>query len=748
MRSCAATPLSTLVLVLTLAACSGGGESSGADTTVPTSATTEGSEPPVTDTTVPSSASTEGSGPPETDPPTTTEPPAEVVPLGVRWEAGQALHSTGRVDTRSHQFVQAAGATWFLSSRNNGVTIYRSTDGATWTAADVGPPTPGETLRLDDMVEGPNGRVAAIATRGTNCDAAIDAGEGYQYVGFCTRQAAAVLLSDDGGATWRRVDPPAMAAPGDSSVRPVSIIATATGFVAAGTVAGPDWHARLWSSPDGENWVLDREVRGASPFASAEQLITDGSTMVLVLSDHPCSEPRVSTPGWVLGADWVEWPRVLTGTTTADLAPVAAGTHPFARELDISTCDVLGTLEGVSAINDTYPGMTGMVIDGAITFLEDPRPTAADLAADEADDDEAELTSGLRRMTQLVDGEWTLIEIDGVRSALAGGSRSSSQLIDVGGTPGIFETGDSGYAVTTPAAILPDGDGGWVQREPEHAILADDIVAAGWVDGALVAAAMTSADPWADSTTANEPATLTLWSTSEATGARPPCELGPGVACLFADLTQSPGYPDFAGIDLTGADLAFADFGDADVSGANLSAARLWGARSGPEFTADGATFTGAQAQQMNFRSTIGADFTMTNISWSDLYDASDAVFTGANIRWASVTVNSLDQLAGVPLAQARITLLPPASGPYEISLAGLDLTDARIAAPFDGPLLKVLSLAGAIVDNTSLDRVDLTAIDPTTVDLSLIDVWDELSLCPDGLPPDNPPIGTCLRAP
>ena len=37
------------------------------------------------------------------------------------------------------------------------------------------------------------------------------------------------------------------------------------------------------------------------------------------------------------------------------------------------------------------------------------------------------------------------------------------------------------------------------------------------------------------------------------------------------------------------------------------------------------------------------------------------------------------------------------------------------------------------------------TAIDPT-VDLSAVDVWDD-SICPDGLPPDDPPIGTCVRA-
>jgi hypothetical protein len=31
-------------------------------------------------------------------------------------------------------------------------------------------------------------------------------------------------------------------------------------------------------------------------------------------------------------------------------------------------------------------------------------------------------------------------------------------------------------------------------------------------------------------------------------------------------------------------------------------------------------------------------------------------------------------------------------------------------------------------------------------VDLSLADVWDS-SICPDGLPPDDPPIGTYVRS-
>jgi uncharacterized protein YjbI with pentapeptide repeats len=714
-----------------LLGCSGG-DSGGSATTEPTAASE-------------ASTTTSGDAPLSTVPPTTIAPP-EVVALGQRWAPGQSLHSTGRTDNGRHQFVQTGGATWFLSTKFNGVAIYRSTDGAAWTAADVGPTTPGESLWINDMVEGPNGRLAAIATRGTRCESVIDNGDGTQYVGFCRGQAAAVLLSDDAGATWRRIEPPAMAPPGDSSVRPVSIIATANGFVAAGTVAGPDWHARLWSSPDGENWTLDREVRGASPYASAEQLITDGSTMVLVLSDHPCASPQVSTPGWILGADWVEWPRVFTGTSTADLAPLPSGSHPFVRDLDISNCDVLGSLETISAVDRTHPGMTGMVVGGAITLLEDPRPTEADTAADEADDDDAEVTSGLRRITQLVDGEWALTEIDGVQSALKGDR--PAQLIDVDGTPGIFETSDSGYADTTPAPILPDGDGGWAQDAPEHAIIGDQIVAASWVGGTLVAATAITTDPWADSVLASEPAAISLWTSQETSGPRPPCELAPGVVCTFADLTQSPGYPDFAGIDLSGADLAFADFGDADMTGANFSGARLWGATSSQDFSADGANFTGARAQDVDLRSSIGATSPWPTSAGRPSTTRPTPRSPARCIERASLTVNSLASLAGVPLANARITLLPPASGPYEVSLAGLDLTDARIAAPFDGPVLKVLSLDGAILANTSLDRVDLTAIDPATIDLSQLDVWDELSLCPDGLPPDNLPIGTCLRTP
>jgi uncharacterized protein YjbI with pentapeptide repeats len=321
--------------------------------------------------------------------------------------------------------------------------------------------------------------------------------------------------------------------------------------------------------------------------------------------------------------------------------------------------------------------------------------------------------------------------------------------IDVDGTPGIFETSGSSDAETTPAPILPDGDGGWVQQVPEHAVLAEQIVAAGWVDGALVAVASVSQDPWADTVPASEPTALTMWTSRETSGPKEPCELEPGSVCLFADLTQSPGYPDFAGVDLSGVDLAYANLGAADFTDADLSGARLWGAMSGEGFSADGVNFNAARLQGAQLRSTVGADFTGANLSWSTLYDARGAVLTGARVYWASFTVDleSIPDLAGVPLARARITVAPPERGRYQVSLAGLDLADARIAAPFDGPLLKVTSLDGAILDGTSLDRVDLSAIDASVIDLSTVDVWDEESICPDGQPPDDLPIGTCIRA-
>lgn len=727
-------------LVLALAACSG---STAPEASEPTPAATTAVA------TVATTSSVTTTVPPAT---TTTAPPLAAVPLGVRWAAGPSLASSSLSDTRRHRIVTVGEATWYLSTTFNGAAIHRSLDGGvTWASSDVGPPTPGETLRIDDLAEGSNGRLVAIATRGIRCRSAVDAGDGYQNVSLCARQAAAILLSDDDGATWRRVDPASMAPPGDASVRPAGIVATATGFVAAATVAGPDWHARLWSSPDGENWTLAREVRGASPSASADQLLTDGSALVLVLSEHPCATPRTGAgPGWDLGVDWVEWPRVFSGTTVADLAPLAPADHPFVRDLDISTCDVLGTLPGISAVDDSHPGMTGLVVGGTVTLLEDPRPTPADLAAEKADDDEAEVTSGRRRLSQLVDGRWTLVEIDGVQSSLRSSRGPRSQLIDVDGTPGIFETAGSRDAETTPAPILPVGDGTWVQRVPEHGILAQEIAAAAWVDDALVAVAATTADPWADTMLANEPVTLAVWTSRETGGPRPPCELGPGVVCLFADLTRSPGYPDVAGIDLAGADLAYAQFGAADFSGATFDGARLWGVRSGPDSSTDGATFTGARAQGAQLRSSVGADFTAADISSSSLFDATGAVFTGASLRRATITMDlgSLANLAGVALIQARITLTPPATGPFEVSLAGFDLTKARVGAPFDGPLLKVVDLDGAVLTDAALSRVDLTAIDPTVVDLSTVDVWDKASVCPDGQPPDGLPIGTCTRAP
>ncbi|MBU1226579.1 MAG: hypothetical protein KJ698_05135 [Actinobacteria bacterium] len=48
--------------------------------------------------------------------------------------------------------------------------------------------------------------------------------------------------------------------------------------------------------------------------------------------------------------------------------------------------------------------------------------------------------------------------------------------------------------------------------------------------------------------------------------------------------------------------------------------------------------------------------------------------------------------------------------------------------------------------DGTTFKGVDLSRLDPATIDLTTVTVW-EGSICPDGGPPDNPPIGTCDRS-
>ena len=140
------------------------------------------------------------------------------------------------------------------------------------------------------------------------------------------------------------------------------------------------------------------------------------------------------------------------------------------------------------------------------------------------------------------------------------------------------------------------------------------------------------------------------------------------------------------------------------------------------------------------------SDSSPTSVS-EGIDDATDANLAGADLRRAWLGLTTLPHHAGVDLAQARPRFIPVEGVPFEISLAGMDLTEVSIDVDFSASdLLVVTDLSGAVLDGASFSGVDLSLVGPE-VDFTDVDVWDD-SICPDGLPPDDGPIGTCVRTP
>ena len=250
---------------------------------------TDGNDPAPAQTTSTTAAAT-------TTTTTTTTVPPRVVPIGVRWTAGDELVESG-VFGAAQNLIVVDDELWLMGNRYNGPAVFRSRDaGITWEPVEVASPPSQGTISVHDLARGHDGRLVVAGSRGSRCQVAEDVGDGYRVTGICKRFRPTLFLSDDDGASWREVEPAAMAPPGDVSVALASVVATADGFLAAGTVRGPDWHGRLWSSPDGESWSLDDEIRGVSRFASVEQLLTDGDSLVLLVSEHPCAAPTTTRP--------------------------------------------------------------------------------------------------------------------------------------------------------------------------------------------------------------------------------------------------------------------------------------------------------------------------------------------------------------------------------------------------------------------------------------------------------------------
>ncbi len=620
-----------------------------------------------------------------------------------------------------------------IARRLNGSSVYRSADaGVSWSPIDVAPPPPEGGLVLADIVRAGSGRYLITGTVESRCAANIDAGDGFRYVRECRERRPVVFVSDDGDS-WRRVEPAAMAPPDGAAVVIESVVAGENGFLAAGTVRAEDWHARLWSSPDGESWSLDQEIRDEIHPLSARQLLSDGSTVVLLTDLHPCADPWAGSPvGWYLGAGARSHSQLFGGTTAGNVQRLSAGEHPLA----VADAEVDCTESTFKPI--PYPRNFGAHVGGAITLLQQPpRPADGEVVSALEPYQVATLTAGtwtVARMNQLeVDPDAPRVDLEG--------------LVDVDGRLGLLFSQPADAARLQLTAIVPDGEDAWAPVEFDLPLVASKVGGQLWSDGGLLVAGTLRVDPFALLNASQVAHRVLTWRSIDTERDAPrACELVAGGACQFADLSRIDGYPDFAGRDLSGIDLSFSELGEANFDGANLQGARIWDA-TGWAASFAGANLTGAAVQNTSIGDASDANFTNANLGRARIDGMDGAVFEGAVLDGARFEFLDRPPIpaAGWPGVQVTWRYDEDSSEPYELSLAGVDLTNMEIGGGFgDGPLLRITDLTGATLRSATFRRVDLSAID-ASIDLSEVDFWGE-SVCPDGQPQDGDPRGTCVR--
>lgn len=474
--------------------------------------------------------------------------------------------------------------------------------------------------------------------------------------------------------------------------------------VMGATVRGTDWHGRVYTSADGEAWQLASDVRGEEPW-SVDDVLSDGETVVVLASAHPCSTPNdISEAGWVLGSAWPSHLRILAGSDAAALTLLAPGEHPLAVPPVDVDCAEVQEIEFASA---PYARADGAVIDGAITLLE---------RSAEGDDEDAE--SYARRVVRLTDGAWEVVGVMDLPS-----DSLDDWLLEAGQAPALL----AGGSFRTPGLArmevhLFDGDDSWIMHESNPQIFATRVHAGGSFGGALLAAGVLHDQPFGNYRNPVGPGEFLVWRSVpvEASTWRT-CDPGPEANCHGADLEEATGRLDFGDRDLTGIDLTLAQMDGADFSGTSLVEARL----------------VGAEGSRMSF---VGADLTGADLRASNLGDLAGADLTGADLSHATVSFSSAPasvdgaSVAGITL---RVGRSGTESGDLELSLAGLDLTNARVQGPLDPAdgRLVVTDLRGAVIDNTTFDGVDLSRAEVGGVDLSGLRL-DEDSICPNGEPP------------
>ena len=705
------------VFLLVAAACSGSPDTASTTTTTTSATSTTAAS---TTTTAPAASTTTAH--PST---TTTEP--QVYPPGAWWDSPVDLTPAATRAVSVSSLTRIGDELWILGGLYNGTFARRSSDGgSTWTDVEIAKPSSSEAVGIVSILAAVDGGYFARGTISTNCRFGPEVGDGYREPGLCRRHRPAVFLSADGD-TWRRLEPSSLSPPSGASLLLADVAVTSDGYVAAGTVRGPDWHIRIYKSADGESWTLEREIRGEDGPLTASRLLTDGDSVVLLADEHPCSEPNDNSPGWILGAQWATHGRIYQGSSVAGLELAGPGDHPLAAEPLPVDCT---QTTGYDLADVAYPRMTGNVANGVINVLDVP-----------AED------SGSRRWAQLVDGNWVVTTVDGLSGIADDFHR---HFIEVEGAVVLFGSRHTRGSIAEPIFGVRMDDGSVSLIVTERPILAQRLAGAVWMDDTLVITGTVLGYPVDLPTGPEDTTAVFVWRSAERVGEpEPTCVLEPGADCTLVTLSEIPGYPDFAGRDLSGIDLAFADLSEAVFDGADLTGARLWNA------DAEDASFREAVLDQVSLATTHlgnagGASFVGATLTNARIDDASGADFTGANLKSARIEFSQEPILDGADLQFTSLVKSYDPSVPYEIALRGVHFQYTSVhwssEAERAGVPLVLTELSDAQIEYASFKGVDLTRIDPTPLDLSKITVW-EGSICFDGLPPDNPPIGTCDRS-
>lgn len=714
-----------LAICVVMTACSGGGDDPAANEPDDTSDVMVDDD--LSTTSVPSDgASTSSTTPAGTTPSSTTSttttstvPEPEILPVGAVW-------TSSTVDTVEGARYSAASLStigdelWLTGARWNAPAAWRSTDGVEWSPVTIEAPIDAAAVTVHGVLDRPGGGYLIWGSHARSCIANEDRGGGYRETGICRRFRPVVFLSDD-GASWRRVEPPSMQ-PSSGSVVLGAVRRVDDGFVAVGTHRGPDWYGMVWSSPDGETWELVRELRGADGPVSANEVLWDGDTLVVLAHEHPCSQNDINdnTPGWILGSAWPNHLRMYAGQDAQSLEPVDPADHPLLEPPMPVDCAVDRAFD---LSKEPYANATGSVIGGRIVlfdFTPLPGPVASD---DDSGEDEEEVP---RRFVTLDGGTW-------VEGASEGVPRVGVEPIDLGGEL-VFVADSRRNSLTEMTTYVPNGDGTWSQRQADRQVVGDLLTVVGFGDS-VVALTFLWEDPFSSFRSAADSFEFVASSSREVTADEVVyCVPAAGEVCRQARFSGVDAYPDLSGADFGGAEVWFAELGAGDYSGASFAGAQLQGAVSDA-----GANFS-------------GADFSGARLNGADLQDVAGANFAGADLTDARIGFSELPaSLDGAVLVDADLDVIRGADGEFatlEMSFAGFDLTGTNIGGPLgEGEVrLAVTDLRGAVLDRTYFYAADLTgvAVDEG-VDWENVKVWDN-SLCPDGLPPTDGPIGTCVR--